>query len=403
MKAPTRFRVRRAGAVATTLLCAAIFSTALSTASASAGISSPTPDNSGAIRSSLTEIARQRGVSLEKVTADTAVGDRLAAFGTDQRASFKGYLDFRFEPDGLSATWIVEDWAANTALAVVRTAKVPVTVRSSAKSAARQSEENARVAEILRANNGGANVLGVTYDWFTERYQIAIGPNNSADAMKVNVAAKTPALSSVLGVPFKGDVSVSSEGFYGGLRETRTDGIKCTSGFGVWTPVLAKGVYLTTGHCDWGTWLVNGQSGPAAWVETSTYVDRMTINANNASYLVRVSPTQVVDMQAVADHIFLNNWYCHFGKSSDEQSCGTVYAQNTPYNSAPGVITRASLSSARCKPGDSGGPVWAPGSLRPSGLIASGDTSVAPDSKGRWPCKYVALDDQLAGTGWSML
>ncbi len=132
-----------------------------------------------------------------------------------------------------------------------------------------------------------------------------------------------------------------------------------------------------------------------------TYTDREAITAPGASWFVRISPTMEVDMEATAGHIFLNATYCHYGQFSNRLACGSITAVNIPVGSTP---TYVSQSTARCQDGDSGGPVWRVATPRqPRGLVNGGDVDVPPDANGNYPCRYVALDDQLAGTGWNLL
>lgn len=115
--------------------------------------------------------------------------------------------------------------------------------------------------------------------------------------------------------------------------------------------------------------------------------------------MVRISPTIEVDMEATAGHIFLNEVVCRFGQTSQDLDCGTVSAVNAPVAQSNGTFVHASVVDATvCRGGDSGGPVWITfgGTRWPKGLV-SGKTF----DNGR--CMLVALDDQLVGTGWSLL
>lgn len=189
-----------------------------------------------------------------------------------------------------------------------------------------------------------------------------------------------------------------SDRFRGGKRATQ-GGALCTTTFGVWKSGVGGG-YLTAGPCGTGTWTVNGNTSTSVQDrQISTYDDREVIVAPGASWWVQITLSGTeVDMEASAGHIYLNGSYCHFGQLGD-LACGTITAVNVPVPGPP--TTYATQSTARCRPGDSGGPVWRlSGNTRyPSGLIIHGDESVPPID-GEYPCRYVALDDQLEGLAW---
>lgn len=190
---------------------------------------------------------------------------------------------------------------------------------------------------------------------------------------------------------------------YGGLKESKAGGT-CTSGFGghrVINGVLTGG-YITAGHCraiggvGWsvvhptGNKVVNGYH--SLLVSTWGYQDRVVFLAASSSFLVRITPAVAVDMSATAGHIVLGTHYCHYGASSNVQRCGTIQEVNYPIVGG-GYTVLASRTSVTCQGGDSGGPVWRPINPRiPSGLISGGTPA--------GQCLYVALDDQLTGTGW---
>jgi hypothetical protein len=151
--------------------------------------------------------------------------------------------------------------------------------------------------------------------------------------------------------------------------------------------------------------VVNGSTASSVTGKSvSSYTDREAVLAGGASWFTRTSPSTQEDIAAYNGHIYLGSKYCHYGVNSNAQSCGTITKVDVLISDASGN-TYTTQSTALCKQGDSGGPVWKPLSPAsiPVGLIIGGDQTFAPDTGSRYPCRYVSLDDQLLGTGWTLL
>ena len=267
------------------------------------------------------------------------------------------------------------------------------------EAAAPAHEREARLngLEVAAQRVAGEALLGVVYDPFDNSYTVwvTVASHNASVEGRIQAEAAREARDNGR---TPDSVRIQSpdpqvQDARGGQWMTSTAN-NCTSGFGVvdW-PI---GGYLTACHCGNNTWTINGNvSTSTQHLANGGYLDRQFVVAPGSHWLVRVSPSFNVDMVNNQNkHIFFGNWYNHYGEASDDNNGGAIDAINV---SAQGRLM--SGTPAECTQGDSGGPVYqyvSSTDRRPKGLISA----VAGPPTG--PCFYVALDDQLAGTGWSL-
>jgi hypothetical protein len=310
------------------------------------------------------------------------------------------YVDFRFTEEGMLGQLVVEPTAtvSNPFAGVALPSAVEVSLAKLDRGEREtMTKELSTEAEALM----GDRFAGVAYDAFDNSF-VVYADDGLLDVAGVEKALATTGSAERMAADPSVIVRIVEPGqdARGGQTVTRT-GASCTTGYGLNDNGLSG--YLTAGHCDAfgsGAWTVNGNTSSSTnGVLVNGYDDRMSIRAGGASWLVRISPTATVDMSSSAGHIFLNTRYCHFGQNSDVQRCNRIAEVNYPLNPSSGTGFRwTSRSPSNCNKGDSGGPVWLPSSpeRRPTGII-SGRVTATGD------CLYVALDDQLGGTGWSLL
>lgn len=178
---------------------------------------------------------------------------------------------------------------------------------------------------------------------------------------------------------------------------------ECTSSFGLYYG--GHGGQLTAGHCTGGGWKSNDVFNITTYWDRSRggYKDRVVMEPNTSVSYWTYTGTTYEDMDSSdPTHIYQGAYYCEYARKNYGQRCDYIEAVNVPITDANSGITvwttRGSITM-QCSPGDSGGPVWQPRSnlpSRPAGTIEGGYS---------WndQCLYLALDDQMAGTGWVLL
>lgn len=168
------------------------------------------------------------------------------------------------------------------------------------------------------------------------------------------------------------------------------------------------GGFLSAEHCRWlpngttfGGWTVNGHSVNTRYdSKLQGYQDRAILHTSGEA------PTYWTwdglnwqDMAGSAGHIMQGVYYCQTSKWHYGQSCSTITAVNQAVSAPNGqTLFTSRTGTSLCGPGDSGGPVWQPQSSSPS--LPSGTVEVKYAGGN---CGYMSLDDQLSGTGWSLL
>lgn len=318
----------------------------------------------------------------------------------------KEYVEFRGNPNTATGELMVEPGLGQTQ--TIASVRVPSDIEV-IEAAAPRREREALLREItdLAADTGGDNFGAVSYDPFENSYTVSVRDQSRDSALTAtDLMDATSGSRAATGATIE-VVEVLDANFRGGQLEWWWDGSTwlqaCTSGFGV-SSSMGTG-YLTAGHCGTGWWWVNGGMtntiGDRQW---GGYDDHQVIQRPGASWLVRISPNLAeVDMSSSAQHVFVGTRYCNYGQFSNQLYCGDALVSNVHVGGPGDPIVLGTQTDSWCRPGDSGGPVWKPGSTRlPAGLIDGGDTTVPPVN-GNWNCIYVALDDQLAGGGWSLL
>lgn len=308
------------------------------------------------------------------------------------------YVDVGFTPDGLRGELLVEPGS----IAIFASAAERMNV-TEARANNDQRERILRDAVDRGRASVGAGFVGASYDAFENKLLVVLDRDRSDDSSAAKLEAETEIARSAIGSSIEVRRVKSTPRFHGGQSAyNSTTGGGCTTGFGVST---SSGTgYLTMGHCGSGTWNINGNvSSSVIGTDIGSYHDCEAIIAPGASWMTKISPSSEVDMDNNPLHIYLNGSYCHFGQASFNMSCGTITAVSIPVPGPP--TTYAFQSTATCRPGDSSGPVWKLETNfvhTPRGMIIAGDQTVAPVN-GNWPCQYVAMDDQLSGTGWTLM
>jgi len=304
------------------------------------------------------------------------------------------YVDFRFSDDGMSGRLLVApDASTSVPFPGIRLPN-EITVSNAVFDNATTTKMLTDVTATAEASFGNS-FRGATYDAFNNQFIVAAMPSDSFEASASATVIALEQKQTLSGATVTVREIEPATDTRGGQRAARP-GPDCTTGFGL--NDNGFGAYLTAGHCGAATYTINGNvSTSTNGIVIAGYDDRMSIRAGGASWLVKISPITTVDMSSTAGHIFLNSRYCQYGITSNALRCGNIYEINHPTTTASG-FRWGSVTRANCEPGDSGGPVWqfATPERLPKGIITARITA-------NLDCIYVALDDQLGGTGWSLL
>lgn len=260
--------------------------------------------------------------------------------------------------------------------------------------------------------HGVHDVVAVTYEPFND--EVIVWLDNAGDeTLEASRPRVETALTSTLSPKLDGAIIriERAPGLslnYGGRKVNRLlDWRYCTTAFG--TKKTISGVerygYLTAQHCrlayGGNTWRVLLPTGSAVITDYHNasyggYRDRVIMEGPGVSHLTNTGQMGIQNMGKVAAHIFLGQWVCHYGWASNWARCGFIVQINVPVTAhGATVFVSQNQDGVYCQGGDSGGPVWRPGSPAvPTGTIEAG----APFHG----CGYLALDDQLAGSGWTL-
>lgn len=186
---------------------------------------------------------------------------------------------------------------------------------------------------------------------------------------------------------------------------------ECTTAFGAWSSA-GGGTWadLTAGHCylaSGGGWTVwpSGSVQSYNAVSAGGYQDRVFMESPQVSYWTWTgSGTGWQDMSSNPGHIYNGAYYCHFSREQYGRRCGNIQGVNhVVTDSSLGITVFTTRGNAAqgmlCTSGDSGGPVFQPrlyAEYWVSGTIEAGNLTTDE-------CRYLALDDQMAGSGFSLL
>jgi len=362
------------------------------------GAPSPTSSETNGIAT----IAKMEGMTIPQAEAFIANQDKLTSFADTFRANNADYVDFSLTPDGRAGILVLAPGGKARQTGRLATSKsLAVTVSEAPLSAADQVTETERVAQQLRGS--GQTFSSIAYDAINDRYLIGTPPTTNMATLERSARN--------VGVSVEVRSTEGITDFYGGQALDKLGNsfaVDCTSGFGMYNNNNGQVGYLTTGHCGTGSWKVrNVTSSAVEQRSVGGYQDRQIIRANGGSCQVATtySPTAgtvYTDMSSVGTQVYNNTYYCTYSAQTRKQSCGNTVDYNIP---SPNN-TLAWETTARCKPGDSGGPFWRPvtgGESRPAGIVKGGDTSIAPDSDGRYACNFMKLIDQIPTGGWVLL
>lgn len=364
------------------------------------------------------QFAREYGLTLDRAWEALIEQAELTDYADSVR-SLPGYGGFRVT---MASTGEVRGVLAVTdPSAITVPPGLPVTLVVAALPESSIPSFSAAMTATLSQEDLQAPVVAVTYDPFQGEVIVWSSARSRAiavaDVTTIGVALQRALPSPLRSARVRVDTAPSAGYSYGGLKEFKTGSFlwfhwtsgQCTSAFGVVKSIggTLTGDYLTAAHCKvlGGTgWKVAhpslGNQTVNAYYNSSFggYKDRIVFQANGASYLTKTSSSTTEDMTVTATHIYVGTWYCHYGSRSNVQQCGTIQQVNVPITDQ-GYTVYASLQQygRTCIAGDSGGPVWRPGSpSTPAGTI---EGYSIPDST----CMYLALDDQLSGSGWVLL
>ncbi len=120
---------------------------------------------------------------------------------------------------------------------------------------------------------------------------------------------------------------------------------------------------------------------------------------SSASWVTYTGTYGNQDMGSVPGHIYVGAYYCMYSRKEFGTRCGYITAVNIPVTDGFTVYTSRGSEDMKCKPGDSGGPVFVPrlyAPYTPAGTIEAG----------YWyndQCLYLALDDQMSATGFRLM
>lgn len=259
--------------------------------------------------------------------------------------------------------------------------------------------------------HGVRDVVAVTYEPFNDEVIVWLD-SESDETLGARQSQLETALASTLD-PELLDALIRLERVpelslnYGGRKVNRLvqSWKHCTTAFGVGKVInleLRFG-FLTAEHCrkelgpnTWRVLLPSGSAVITGYHNASFggYRDRVIMEGPGVSPLTNTGQMGIQNMGKVPAHIFLGQWVCHYGWASNWARCGWIAAINVPVVTDHGtVFVSQNMDGIYCQAGDSGGPVWRPGSPAiPTGTIEAGVPFQG--------CGYLALDDQLAGSGW---
>ncbi len=251
-------------------------------------------------------------------------------------------------------------------------------------------------AETLARVAADSAYRDVSYDPFDNSYTVWVVAGSRTTALASRLESDLAHLETNPGAGVNVEETQMASA-KGGQKMSVTGQGFCTSGFGINT--FMGGAYLTAGHCGIHTFVINGNTSTFVLGRTvGDYKDREAVIAGGSSKYVQVTPrgTNGVDMENSVGHIYLDNWYNSFGQGSMLNVGGIIL--NVNVRSQFGTWVSESEATG-CASGDSGGPVYyyrpSDGKRFPKGLIAAVDVV-------NGHCGYVALDDQLVGTGWTL-
>ncbi len=364
------------------------------------------------------QFAQDYGLTLDRAWAALTQQAKLTDYADGIRSSVPGYAGFKvtMTPTGEArGVLAVLDPSTIEVPADLLVTVIPATLPES-------SIPSFSAAMTATVNQGDLQsvVEGVTYDPFQDTVIAWVSSSDSAraqtDTPTIVDALRQSLPSSFDATSIRVDVAPSTSYNYGGLKEFKTSSFlwfhwtsgQCTSAFGVVKSIGGSltGGYLTAAHCKvlGGTgWKIAHPSGDKtvnAYYNQSFggYKDRIVFQAAGASWLTKTSSSTTQDMAATATHIYKGTYYCHYGSRSNVQQCGTIQQVNVPVtDQGYTVYTSLQQTDKTCIAGDSGGPVWRPGSpSTPAGTIEASRNSDRT-------CMYLALDDQLSGSGWTLL
>lgn len=386
----------------------------------------PLPDTTDGVRvlsetdrKVIEDYAAASGLPAEKAESELNELDSLTAAADELRRSDDGYAGFRIVGHGEK---LMGEYA--TTNSTIRQTDPRISVVTSSLSREDLPRFSDQMSELAR-QAGMSDTTAVTVDFFDATMIIwsdrLPGPDSSdvparAEGTGNEIAdfrdkvAETE-FSAISPMPIRHETAPHATLNRGGMKLYSPNpwyftwwvpDTECTSGFGA--SYGNRGADLTAGHCEGGPWkkAVTGLGEfpiPTAWDRSKGgYQDRVFMENTSASYVTYTGTYLNQDMDSVPTHIYLGAYYCHYSRKGYGTRCGYIEKVNVPVTDGFTVFTTQGDAGMKCKGGDSGGPVFAPrlyAPFWPAGTIEAGKFDDT--------CLYLALDDQMAGSGFSLM
>lgn len=416
--APRRWRRPAAVAsLAVALLLAGIASPAVGAEDRSPPGFDELPDT---YRTSIELIANQEGISIEQAWSNLETQNELDDWARTIETE-DGYAGFQFETDAEGNLQGVAAFAGD------QPDSIPDQVRT-VESTLSKKQADLLTARLMKNSDDGA-----TYDPFTDTLtawtapetDVWLGGKTGRHGVDAGDTSRAWAALVPDGITIETQPGETVELTRGGNNVSRgpdNNGAYdlCTTAFGVTRNFRGRQhrAVLTAGHC----WLggqgnaqyrtPNNRVRTVRWADFAKmggYLDRVFYQVRNDAdidWFVQVNPGVFEDMSSNPVHLRKGGRYCHYGRTTAAQQCDELARVNSVrWVEDDGqwykmfYFVNGVNGTSLCQGGDSGGPVWAPGrESRPAGLISAGASS-----QGFHFCYYVSVDDQLAGTGYSLL
>lgn len=351
----------------------------------------------------LAGLAEAQGISVDEARSMIETQSRLQNFA-QEAMSEPGVLDFRFTPDGRRGELLVEQGLAVPELLPELVKHPEIEVIESALTPKQRTDAVTAIQKAIDPISPSL-VPEPYFDGFDGEFVVLVddGAEGRADLaadLTGGVREATGSPSVYVTIPEPND----EEAARGGKRAVGQ--YNCTSGFGILIRNQYGG-YLTAGHCGQTTtnFTINGYSGGTnVGRRIGGSHDRIADSLAGAHYWVQIHENGTeADMTSTPGQVVLYGYYCHYGQTSNDQDCGTIYDDNLTYTTwatGPGVTSttiRVWKTNAFCQSGDSGGPVWTPTNPRqPRALINS-------SSGGAGNCGYQPLNLQMDPSTWTLL
>lgn len=329
------------------------------------------------------QLAADQGRDPAEIDADLRRQERHLNYLETVRLS-DGFVDFKGPIGDTSAVMVVEPGRGKE----FADAPADIEIRVASRSREQREQDFRHVDNLARGVAGDA-LAAVTYDIFDNEFTIWVMPGAADEELAGHLRG------TVAGLASRASALVVEAGeaelLHGGQRAHRFGNVR-TTGFGVNGCCGVEG-YITVGHGLQNAQIVTVKTFQtnAYDIQTGFYKDSAVLWGGGASKWVRINSTQEAAMTGTPQHIYLNQYLCHYGHLSSS-SCGSIVQVNYVYVDA-GITWYASRTTSQlCQKGDSGGPVYMIYStgLRGHGMLQGKHPNLA--------CLYTSIWDQMNGT-----